>query len=456
MALVQQGDWPRAVKLLKKHCKANPGDATALEILAQFLFDDGDLNGAFKVLQEGMSFVPTPELWHVNLLLGRLHERLEMEGPWIKRSRGQLEAIPPKPGYDEQAFRAGHRLAALRAYQDALNQAPERLESLLLLIRGLVRDASYQAVLPLIDRLLRTAPQDVEARYLKAHCLHQSGDPAQALPILEKLAQELPTDDVVLKAYEAALQATGRKGDSTRIAKRMDSLGIFPPYVIPPDDDKAIKLVRDAIAGGGSGLGARALAARATLLFQGDTKIAVIVALLHHGVVTEMDGKLVDKLLEAENLDLLWGLARESKTASVRKACLWALTRTKAKGIFETLLRSLPYDVGEEYLDVAGALGELKDERAVPILAEIARASHDIPARRRAVLAMGAISSRECAAHLQSLLQDPTVGAWAAAGRFRQSGDAQFLELARAATDKDDALEKFLEAATNETVVLQS
>jgi Flp pilus assembly protein TadD len=183
-----------ALLLLRRYLDDAPRDAEVRTLLADFLDDGNEPEGAMEQLTTALADAsdPIPILVRRGAILARCGRTAEAE-------RDLRDAIRQRAGY-----------------------APAHLHlGLTLLRRGLGADATEA-----LREALRLAPDDPDATYYLGEAQQSSGDLAGALLTLERAAQLAPANPRAFKLMGRLLDRLGRTDDARVMHQRARTVGM--------------------------------------------------------------------------------------------------------------------------------------------------------------------------------------------------------------------------------------
>ena len=151
----------------------------------------------------------------------------------------------------EGAVLTGDYATAVAKFSEALSETPDDVELLLDYADALAKKGDFGAALRESAKVLRLEPDRTGVRVKMARWYDEEGRLANAVPLLEKEHELLPTDAQVNKFLVAAYTAADRKDDARKAAEDW--------VAASPDDPEALLALADMKARSGDLAGAEEL-----------------------------------------------------------------------------------------------------------------------------------------------------------------------------------------------------
>lgn len=216
------------------HCHVALGDlARAIESFERAVGLNQALPSSWAMLERLLSAAGQPERAGVAsqhlLKLKELPPAIVEAGSWFcdgadAAAENLLTGYIESQGRHIEALRllgriAQRRSAADRAeglFREVAERAPGYVDAQLDYVRILIERQNYPAALAQVDQLLRTAPSDPEARFLRATVFAGLGRHDDAVPIFRELLLETPQRNHLRIVLGHSLKALGRAEEAVR------------------------------------------------------------------------------------------------------------------------------------------------------------------------------------------------------------------------------------------------
>ena len=213
-----------------------------------------------------------PELYNLkggaHIALGEIEEAVGAFRQALQRDPSNVSAVRNLGQIFERADRED---VALALYRQAYGNTPESLDIALLLIRLEARQGNDARVEVLVDEAIQGHPEDPRPRMLKARHSLLSGDPENALTVLEPLVEAQADNPAFLRLLGEARLAAGEAGAAAEAlahsrdlgADDWDSTVLYARALVESEQfDEAETVIRSAIDGDPEALHPRVLLMR--------------------------------------------------------------------------------------------------------------------------------------------------------------------------------------------------
>lgn len=225
-----QGDTEGAREALDVYLEMEPESAAGWALAGQLALSGKDYERAVELLERALELLPRANRLHVPLALAyrqlgqaeRAREHLAL--------RGTIGARPQDPRVDgleelkrgervhmirgRQAFQAGDVGAAVKAFGEAVNAAPESVPARVNLGTALSAAGDPQGALDQFRRALELEPDNPTARFNLGRLLLSRGQLEEAREHLEEAVRLAPDDGAAHQALGRLLAAAGEREEA--------------------------------------------------------------------------------------------------------------------------------------------------------------------------------------------------------------------------------------------------
>jgi tetratricopeptide (TPR) repeat protein len=446
LALFHQGKIEDAERLLRRVLKEDVEDVSSRLLLGGVVDTDGWPDEAVKIWQEGL----TGEVEDFPLLMniGQVRARQGRDGPGIMLRRGTVTAKPVRDTTAAEKFKRDHLRLAAEAFKKAFDLAPDRPDAARELAAVYAESSNHADAVKLWRRLHEQNGGDVKVALGLAGSLADSGEVKEAVAIYRKVIEIDPrlaeAHSALAKHYQVLGDAEKAK-DSQQRAEFYENLPPFTELSYSEenaatlaqlnDGDAVRKLTEDA-----SPRAAEFLAALCWSHPHNELETQAFASLEKRGKAAR---RLVRQLLE-----------NGESTCTIRSSAQ-ILARQKDPGLLDQLLPLLPQDIraGGFEMDIAGALAELGDSRAVRPLVEQLSPTNSTPpdrkspesflidrtaARARAALALGAFDTTMARQALMQGVDHEQLGPYCTAALYRLTHETKYVDSLRTIVSGED------------------
>ncbi|NLG99974.1 MAG: tetratricopeptide repeat protein [Chloroflexi bacterium] len=220
MILVENNKYQEAVTVLKPLADADPGNETIAQALATAYEEIDEIDQAIQVLRAATALHNdrVPLLRHLGTLLVNtndiegaiqtIDQALKVDrSPSLLNLRGILVAIQ-----DNES-------EAIQYFKEAIELDPQNVPAYRNLAQAYLLEGEIESAMEVADRGLELSPNSEEMLSIKAQILKESGQPDEALSILEKLVSNSQSRARHIINYYVTLLRLGRKEQALNIMR---------------------------------------------------------------------------------------------------------------------------------------------------------------------------------------------------------------------------------------------
>jgi tetratricopeptide (TPR) repeat protein len=459
--LARQGRHDAAIEVLRR-AVATDGTAEAeRRFLARILAWLGRSAEALQVLHQGLGRGDEDDDATLSLAIGRLHEQLADDGPFLERNGEYVAYLPRDPDVDEDAWRRDHRQRALAAYLVVRSRYPDRESAHERVGTLQTQLGQHEAALATWTATAERFPASAAAHLGRARALTALGRSAEAAAACEQalhISPRLADAHAMLGDHHASLDEDAK---AQQAFERADFYAWLPAFVELDFDAcrASFALLEPRFETEPSraehlrAREARRAEIERLLTTPSAESSGLLATLCHrHEDHGDVEDRIFDELRARgeASIPLLRQLLDNAQSSCTRRGAVHALTALRAPGLLPLLVDLLPRDTHPIFsADIAGALASLGDRRAVGALIEVAKpspgdgtegAEPDVMtgygrtlARMRAALAVGALGGDDARSALTVGLEDPVIGGACAVGLYRLTREPELLVRIRSA-----------------------
>jgi Flp pilus assembly protein TadD len=454
IALLQQRKVEEAEALLQSALKEHPDDQSVRVLLGQAVDFDGRPDEAIQIWTDGISgTVADVPLW---MQIGTLRARQGTEGPTVTYRRGTVTTAPDRDQAASAEFRTKHLQLAARAFQKAVELAPNDMAAASALARIYDTQNDLPAAIAVWQKIRERDVKNKDSSLGLAAALVKAGQISQATSVLEELVADHPRLARAHALLADSYKAAGREADAEASQRRAQFFKSLPPFTKLNYSAETRETLNE--------LSDRAAVERlcADPSEQATELLAALCWSHPHNELEELAFASLEKRGEPV-IPIVRALFDHAQSTCTIRSSARILARHKDPQIFARLVRLLPNDtrVPSFDMDIAGALDDLGDPRAVTPLVQVLNAADRSKssadpserfmndrsmARMRAALALGAFDTAESREALQQGLSHPDLSPYCAAALYRLTREPQYFKRLEASVKGSDKLVAYFSA----------
>ena len=448
----RQGHEDDAITALQTEVKASPKNRDAWILLGRLLDYVGKPEDAVATWESGVKSCPDNyELW---LNIATLRTRQADDGPTVSYERGMVAYKPQKDIDHPDEFKKAHRLLAIAALEEAMKVRRNTTTAAEQLAAQYTAIGEHAKALDVWDALIASDLNNAEfvlGRAQTQWALNKKDDAVKGFTLALKLNPRLVAAHAALSEYYKGAKQDEQAAEHQRQAQFYEWFPEFAPAEYSKENFATFEALNPERNEQNGKTSAEAGKKRAETIERLKTEATptssdFLAALCwHHEDCGGAEDRIFTALGQrgkAVEPMLLEMIQHPSSTCTVRAGAL-CLARMKSEKLYPILAEYLPGDTRSVFhMDIAAALDELGDPRAVPDLIKLLQPEKEKvdgdgeeahmfsrqAARLRAILALGAFKTDDARAALQKCLANPTLELNAQAALFRQTGDAAYAD----------------------------
>jgi tetratricopeptide (TPR) repeat protein len=416
-------------------------DVEARVVLGRILNFDGRPDEAVAVWEAGLESAAAD--YPLLLSIGEVRARQGNSGPTVTERRGTLSVEPSKDKAAEEAFKTKHLALAAAAFERAQKLRPDGIEPARRLADVYTQQQKFDDAIGVWQSLVKAQPDSGEFQLRLGRALRA----AKRLDEAEKhIAQSIALAPRSAEAYGALAELQQQQGNEDQAQENFaranfyKSLPQFATLAYSAENYAQLEHLNEKET-------VRRLVDDKS---DASTELLAILCWSHpHNQLEEQAFAELEARGDATT-PIVQAMLDEAHSTCTIKSASRILARRKVKGTFEFLRERLPGDLrgfGMD-MDIAGALDELGDPRAVEPLANLLSAPGDASepeglidrttARIRAALALGAFPTPASRKALERAQRDPNLAPFCLAALYRQKPDGKLLaDLEKSVADDD-------------------
>jgi tetratricopeptide (TPR) repeat protein len=450
LTLLKQGKIEEGERMLRQRIKENPDDSAARRLLGRVADFDGRPDEAVKTWEEGLK--QTAEDFPLLMEIGQIRARQGRDGPTISYRRGMVAAQPSSDEKAEEKFKKEHLALAAKAFERALALAPHESEAALKLARVYSDAKNHEAAVKVWRRLHELNGDDTDVALGLARSLTAAGRTDEGAKVYQKAIELNPRLASAHMALADYYKAKGDAAAADKARRQADFYEALPPFTRLTYSAENVAMLARLF---------EAATVKKLIDDSSDRAADFLVVLCWSHPHNELEDRAFESLEKRgpSTVPLLRQLLRQARSTCTIRSSARILARQKDPGLLEQLLPLLPGDTRTFgfHMDIAGALAELGDLRAVGPLVEVLNVSDRTPvdraevilcdrtgARARAAMALGKLDASAGRKALKAGLDHPELGPFCAAALYRLTREAEYLSTLRKAMTGDNRYAAFL------------
>ncbi|MGO9470899.1 MAG: tetratricopeptide repeat protein [Isosphaeraceae bacterium] len=447
--LANQGNVDRAIQVLRACLDKSAEDVHARFVLGRVLDFDGQPDEAVTVWEAGLTGAESD--LRLLMAIGEIRHRQGNDGPTVSYRRGMVAVNPSKNEAKEEQFKRSCLEQAATAYEKARKLCPGEPRAASALASVYSAQGKHDRAAAVWKSLVEREPRNGEYHLGLGLATQKAGRSDEAR---QHLKQAIELNPRLAEAHDALADIQKQNGQaaeaeqSRKKAVFYQRLPAFCTLVYSEENVKALDgldqedLVRKLIGDPS----ARAAEFLATVCWS------------HPHNTLEAEAFEALEARGAKTTPLLQALLKGARSTCTIKSTAHILARRKADGLFDYLVQMLPGDLRgfAMDMDIAGALDDLGDPRAVGPLVQVlnpgdANAAREhgplidrSSARARAAMALGAFDTPEARRALDAGTHDPQTAAYCWAALYRLTRDPQHVAALEKSLRPDEAYTTYM------------
>jgi Flp pilus assembly protein TadD len=350
-----------ALQLQESRVKENPEDNDARVLMARVHSHNGEVEKATALLEAGLNGAKSDMelLWY----LGHMRIQLGEDGPNVTRTRGTVSYAPSKMTKEEEAAWQNKQWGmAVETWRKFLSHSPDHEKAAQFAARAL---AAWKGSdhLKHLGELCERFPDNSNVALSYAEALVSAGKPENALATAQRQTKAQPRSAVAWSMQAKVLKALGKIDEGTDAAARAafyESLPACAALEYSPKTAARLAAMEE-----------NPRAESEKLIADRSEESSHLMAVLcwRHIAHGPVEDSCFAELAARKQGDLLCDLAEEGQSICTYRGCCRGLAKLKHPRAFDVISGFLPGDTNPVfYIEAAGALALLADDRAVPLL----------------------------------------------------------------------------------------
>lgn len=446
IALLNKGRISEAEQMLRNHLKQHPDDQPTRGLLGQVLDFDGRPNEAIKVWEAGLRGKEAD--FPLLMSIGELRARQGRDGPTLTRSRGTLKAQPNRDPQASQKFKEEHLTLAAEAFQKALDTLPNHREASLELAKVYSELQRHDDALKVWQGLHERHATDADLALGLAQALAACGKSDEAAALYKTTTELNPRLAAAHDALAKHFRSMGKQAEAEKSQRQAEFYGALPSFTrLNYSEENADLLAKINTPE----------AVQKLIEDPSDRATDFLAVLCWSHPHNDLEQQAFDSLEKRGKsaVPIVRQLLADAQSTCTIRSSARILARHKDAGLLDRLLPMLPGDMRSAgfHMDIAGALDELGDPRAIEPLVELLAPEDRAPpdrnspeaflydrlgARARAALALGAFDKPKSREALTKGADHPVLGPYCHAALYRLTRDARHIpDLRKALTGED-------------------
>lgn len=448
-ALLNRGAVEEAEKTLREHLRQDMRDQPARVLLGQVLDFDGRPEEALSTWQAGIVGESSDSIYWTQI--GNLHARQGSEGPTVTYRRGSVTTRPERDSQASKTFKQRHLSLAAEAFRKASAADPDNLAALGALAQMYFDVGDFDRAENTWRELRNKEPNDPRAVSGLAEALQALDRHVAAVEVLEAAIVASPRTARFHQLLAGSYEKQDRLENAEQSRQRASFFEALPQTTrldYSPANRQTLANLRER----------ETVERLCNDASAESTQFLAALCWSHpHNELEEMAFQALEKRCP-EAIGVVRDVLKDAQSTCTIRSAAHILARQKDIWVFDRLVQMLPGDIRMVFpMEIADALDELGDRRAVGPLAEVldpgnrVRSNADespihdrTVARGRAALALGAFDTSEARQALERGLSHPDLGAYCAASLYRLTHDAKHLKSLRSAVMGNDGRVAYL------------